>query len=159
MTNPGNNPFPNSTGEFPGQVLSKWRWKPPFAGIANMSNNQFLDQFTPTILLESDDMELHFKGCVGWGGDSGFVNLGLIRNASLEVMTFQSYTASTGFTSIDLLYTDRPGAGSHSYTLQGGENLAGTVDFLNDDSWIEITKVYMPQSVYVVDSNASWTWS
>jgi len=157
MTNPGNNPFPGSTGTFPGQVLSKYRWKPEFIGTGG--DTDFLDQFSPTITLEDSDTELHFKGTIGWGGKTGFVNMGLIRDGSTESMTFQSYSTSSGFQSIDILFTDRPGAGSFTYTLQIGEDVTGDVSFLYNDSWLEISKVYMPTSVYEIDSTTNWTWS
>jgi len=137
------------------EVIFKYRWKPTL--VASATNGEYLDQFSPSITVPSDDYEVQFRGTVGWGTATGYVNLGLQRNA-VEVMTFQS-NAANGVDSIILDYTDRPGPGVFVYTLQVGETVSGSVPFITSDSFIEVSLVFMPAIKYETNSTVNWTWS
>jgi hypothetical protein len=140
-----------------GAVVKKWRWKPASSGGA--TDLQTLDQFTPTILLENSNYEVHFKGSLGWGPDLNSVSLNLFRD-STNIISFRSNsTSSARFDSAIINYVDRPGAGTFTYTLEVEENVLGTADFFSGDLFIEVSKVYVPQRKYLTTSTDNWTWS
>jgi len=140
-----------------GTVVKKWRWKPASSGTA--LDLQTLDQFSPTILLENSNYELHFAGAVGWGPHNNNVGLNLFRDAT-NLMTFRSSsTSSSRFDSINIDYIDRPGAGTFTYTLEIIEDVSGAVSLFANDLFIEVSKVYVPQRKYLTISTDDWTWS
>lgn len=161
MTNPGNNPFPGSSGPFPGQVIQKWRWTPANSNI--FLNNEVPD-ITRVDITIGEDEELQFRGGITARplAVPGAIQYRVYRDGSLRMS--QNILASNGdgvnFGTCPFAYTDRPAPGTYEYRIQCSfSGSVGSATMSQDDTFWEISKVYMPENVYELQTSANWVWT
>jgi hypothetical protein len=162
--NPINDPFGSGTGSsgpIPGQVIQKWRWTPVASNT--FTSGESVDITRVDITVDEDE-ELQFRGGITARPLTvpGSIQYRVYRDSSLRMS--QNILSSTGdgtnFGTCPFAYTDRPPAGTYEYRVQcsfSGSVASATMSL--DDTFWEITKVYMPESIYELQTSGNWVWS